>query len=210
MPPYDLPAHQTQSGIKSRSSKGGTASNFNEIRFEDKKGNEELHLQAEKDMSTRVKHDQTLDVGTDRIIFVGNDEANLVKNDRQLTVDANDSVVIGGTHDKTVTGPVTQVYGGDHSRKVDGNQEFFEEKNKDEHVKQSHKLTTDIFFKDYWQRKGETGETRTGDHIDLWDDKKLASLGAFESFLRVNIGFSIDGWFSDFGNAKQVLFWEIK
>ncbi len=67
-----------------------------------------------------------------------------------------------------------------------------------------------IFFADYWQRKNETGQTRTGDHIDLWDDKTLASLGTFESFVRVNIGLSIDGWFSDFGKAKQVLFWEIK
>ena len=90
MPPYDLPANQTQSGIKSRSSKGGTANNFNELRFEDKKGHEELHMQAEKDMSTLVKHNQTLHVGTDRIIVVGHDETNLVKNDRQLTVDAND------------------------------------------------------------------------------------------------------------------------
>ena len=38
MPPYALPANMTQSGIKSRSSKGGTPDNFNEIRFEDKKG----------------------------------------------------------------------------------------------------------------------------------------------------------------------------
>ena len=164
MPPYDLPAHQTQSGIKSRSSKGGAARNFNELRFEDKKGHEELHLQAEKDMSTRVKHDQTLDVGTDRIIFVGNDEANLVKNDRQLTVDANDSVVIGGTHDKTVTGTVTQVYGGDHSRKVDGNQEFFEEKNKDEHVKQAHKLTTD---KKFQLNQGATSMTFKGTNVTM-------------------------------------------
>jgi type VI secretion system secreted protein VgrG len=146
MPPYDLPANQTQSGIKSRSSKGGTASNFNELRFEDKKGQEELHLQAEKDMSTLVKHDQTLSVGVNRSLVVGNDETNLVKNDRQLTVDVNDSVVIGGTHDKTVTGVVTQIYGGDHSRKVDGNQEIFEEKNKDEHVAKAHKLTTDKKF----------------------------------------------------------------
>jgi hypothetical protein len=68
-------------------------------------------------------------------MVVGNDETTLVKNDRQLTVDNHDSVVIGGTHDKVVTGPVTQNYGGDHSRKVDGQQEFFAEKNKDEHVK---------------------------------------------------------------------------
>ena len=146
MPPYDLPAHQTQIGIKSRSSKGGTASNFNELRFDDKQGHEELHMQAEKDMSTQVKHDQTLDVGVDRSILVGNDETNLVKDDRQTTVDVNDDVVISGTHDKTVTGPVTQIYGDNHSRKVDGNQTFFEEKNKDEHVKLAHKLITDKKF----------------------------------------------------------------
>ena len=37
-------------------------------------------------------------------------------------MDVNDSVVIGGTHDKTITGAVTQIYGDDHSRKVDGDQ----------------------------------------------------------------------------------------
>jgi type VI secretion system secreted protein VgrG len=74
MPPYELPGNQTQSGIKSRSSKGGAASNFNEIRFEDKKGAEELHVQAEKDMSTLVKHCQTLHVGVNRSIVVGNNE----------------------------------------------------------------------------------------------------------------------------------------
>jgi type VI secretion system secreted protein VgrG len=146
IPPFDLPANQTQSGIKSRSSKGGTASNFNEIRIEDKKGHEELHIQAEKDLSELVKHHQSLHVGANRSIVVGNDETNLVKNDRQLTVDVNDSVVIGGMHDKTITGPVTQIYANDHSRKVDGDQEFFAEKNKDEHVRQAHKLTTDKKF----------------------------------------------------------------
>ena len=38
MPPYALPDNKTQSGIKSRSSLGGTSDNFNELRFEDKKG----------------------------------------------------------------------------------------------------------------------------------------------------------------------------
>ena len=146
MPPFDLPAHQTQSGVKSRSSKGGTASNFNEIRMEDRKGHEELLFQAERDLSTLVEHDQTAHVGVDRSVVVGNDETNLVKNDRQTTVDANDSVVIGGTHDKTVNGVVTQIYGANHSRKVDGDQLLVEEKNKDEHVKLAHKLTTDKLF----------------------------------------------------------------
>jgi hypothetical protein len=93
-----------------------------------------------------VKHCQTLEVGKDRSIVVGNDEDNLVKENRELTVDVNDSVVIGGNHDKTITGRVLQVYGGDHARKVDGDQDLVEEQNKDEHVKQAYVLTTDKKF----------------------------------------------------------------
>ena len=61
MPPYELPDNQTQSGIKSRSTKGGAPANFNEIRFEDKKGSEELFIQAEKDHNINVKNNQSLD-----------------------------------------------------------------------------------------------------------------------------------------------------
>jgi len=145
-PPYDLPGSATQSGIKSRSSKGGTKDNFNEIRFEDKKGEEKLDLQAERDMSTLVKHCQTLEVGVDRGIVVGNDESTLVKGNRQTTVNGSDSVVIAGAHDKTVIGPVLQIYADDHSRKVDGEQELVVEKNKNEHVKLTYNLTTDEKF----------------------------------------------------------------
>ena len=54
MPPYTLPANKTQSGIKSRSSLGGGPPNFNEFRFEDKKGSEEVYLHAEKDWTIMV------------------------------------------------------------------------------------------------------------------------------------------------------------
>ena len=47
MPAYDLKTAPTQSGIRSHSSKGGGQDNFNEIKFEDKKGEEELSIQAE-------------------------------------------------------------------------------------------------------------------------------------------------------------------
>jgi type VI secretion system secreted protein VgrG len=146
MPPYELPSAATQSGIKSRSSKHGSAENFNEIRFEDEKGAEELHVHAEKDMSTVVENCQTLAVGKNRTVVVGHDEDNRVKSNRELTVNANDSVVVGGHHDKTVTGRVVQICGSDHSRKVDGDQDLVEEQNKDEHVKQAHTLTTDKKF----------------------------------------------------------------
>jgi hypothetical protein len=69
-----------------------------------------------------------------------------VKHNRQTTVNVDDSVVIGGTHDKTVTGAVTQIYGDDHMRKVDGDQLLVVEKNKTEHVKLVYTLTTDEMF----------------------------------------------------------------
>jgi type VI secretion system secreted protein VgrG len=66
MPPYDLPGHQTQSGVKSRSSKQGTASNFNELRFEDKIGAEEVYFHAERDFARVVENNDTLRVGFEK------------------------------------------------------------------------------------------------------------------------------------------------
>ena len=68
MPPYALPEHKTKSTIKTLSSKGGDG--FNEIRFEDKKGDEELFLHAEKDLDQR-----TLDTHKQ---WVGNEHHQLV------------------------------------------------------------------------------------------------------------------------------------
>ena len=146
MPPYALPAHKTQSGTKSRSSKKGTESNFNEIRFEDLKGQEELHIQAERDMATLVKDSQTLEVGHDRKIDVGHDEKNHVTEERELTVGADDKVTVLGNHDKTVIESVSQNYRGNHTRHVHGDQKLTAMKNKDEHVGLVHKLTTDKKF----------------------------------------------------------------
>ena len=65
-PPYDLPNNQTQSGIKSRSTKGGNVDNCNEIRFEDKKDAEEIYIHAEKDFQRVVENNDTLKVGFDK------------------------------------------------------------------------------------------------------------------------------------------------
>ena len=55
--PYDLPANQTRSTFKTRSSKGGGTDNYNELRFEDKTGSEQIFLRGEKDFDTRLKND---------------------------------------------------------------------------------------------------------------------------------------------------------
>jgi len=103
MPPYTLEQSKTQSGIKSRSSKGGGQDNFNEIRMEDKTGEEELHIQAEKDENILVKNnkgekvgnDETISIGNDREETVGHDENLGVSNNRSRNVGANESITIG-------------------------------------------------------------------------------------------------------------------
>ena len=95
MPPYTLPTEKTQSGIKSRSTKEGGAANFNELRFEDKKGQELFYLHAEKDFELQVEHNQTDVVGNDRTTTVKGNDTETVNKDRHNTVDGADTLKVG-------------------------------------------------------------------------------------------------------------------
>ena len=64
MPPYKLPDNKTQSGLQSRSTLKGENNNFNELRFEDKKGSEQVYFHAEKNFDRVVENNDTLKVGT--------------------------------------------------------------------------------------------------------------------------------------------------
>ncbi len=100
--PYALPANKTQSGIKSRSSMGGNPDNFNEIRFEDKKGSEQVFIHAEKNQDIEVENDETHWVGHDRKKTIDHDETTLVKHDRTETVDNNETITVHGARTETV------------------------------------------------------------------------------------------------------------
>ncbi len=95
MPPYELPANKTQTGILTRSSKGGSAANANELRFEDKKGSEQVYLHAEKNQDIEVENDESHSVGHDRKKTIDNDETTLVKHDRTETVGNNETITVG-------------------------------------------------------------------------------------------------------------------
>lgn len=109
-PPYALPANRSQSGIKSRSSKGASASRFNELRFEDLAGKEEIHVQAERDLTLLIKndehrnvgHDQTLSVGHDRTKTVQGDETASVGGSRSASVAKSESISVGGSRNQTI------------------------------------------------------------------------------------------------------------
>ena len=102
MPPYELPGNKTQSGIKTRSSPNGSPDNFNEIRFEDKKGSEQVYIHAEKNQDIVVENDETHSVGHDRKKDIGNDETTTVKGNRTETVDKEETITIHGGRTETV------------------------------------------------------------------------------------------------------------
>ena len=95
MPPYALPANQTQSGVKSRSTKGGSEENFNEIRFEDLKDSELIYIQAEKDYEKLVKNDRRRKIGHDEKLEVGNDQTESIGANKSLSVGKNHNESIG-------------------------------------------------------------------------------------------------------------------
>ncbi len=102
MPPYGLPGNATQTGILTRSSKNGSGSNANELRFEDKKGSEQVFLHAEKNQDIEVENDETHWVGHDRSKTIDHDETTHVKHDRTETVDNNESITIGVNRTESV------------------------------------------------------------------------------------------------------------
>ena len=102
MPPYDLPAEKTKSTVKTNSSLGGVG--FNEIRFEDKKGKEQVFVHAERNMDVRVKNDSMERVIGNRHLITGwekdggkgGDQREMVYQDKHLKVHANQIEHIGG------------------------------------------------------------------------------------------------------------------
>lgn len=96
MPPYPLPDNATVSTLKTHSSPNGESGNFNELRFEDKKGSEYVWLQAEKDFHRRVEHDSTDQVGQDALADIKRDRKDKVEQDWHLTLGRDLMHKVGG------------------------------------------------------------------------------------------------------------------
>jgi type VI secretion system secreted protein VgrG len=84
MPPYDPLTSAATSTLKSNSTKGGGG--FNELRFDDRKGEEQVFVHAEKDFDLRVKNDRREWVGRDRHLWVKRDRAEKVEGNVHLEV----------------------------------------------------------------------------------------------------------------------------
>ncbi len=119
MPPYELPAEKTKMTIKSDSSKGGKG--FNELRFEDKKGDEQIFIHGQRDLDMRIRSNRRELVGNDRHLVVGNDKREHIKGDDHKLVDGSNYEEYGGNHQITIGGSKSEDVGGNFSQTIGGN-----------------------------------------------------------------------------------------
>lgn len=110
MPPYTLPDEKTKTVMfKSLSSKGGGG--FNEFRIEDKKGSEQIFINAERNTDFRIKNDRFETIGNETHLIVKTDQLEQVGGDKHLQIKGDQNEKVGGTFSLTVTQDVQQKVG---------------------------------------------------------------------------------------------------
>jgi type VI secretion system secreted protein VgrG len=100
MPPYPLPENKTRTVFKTATTPGGGT--FNEIRLEDKKGVEEMFINASRDMNILIQHiktgrvfnDQSRAVGANHSLMVGSHYLTMVGHDQTVSIDGNESISV--------------------------------------------------------------------------------------------------------------------
>ncbi|EQC4552967.1 type VI secretion system Vgr family protein [Cronobacter malonaticus] len=122
MPPWALPAAATQMGFLSRS-KDGSPDNANALRFEDKAGEEQVWLHAEKNMDTDIENDETHSVGSNRTKTIGANETTTVKKNRTETVVENETITVHQNRTETVDGNETITIHSNRTETVDQNED---------------------------------------------------------------------------------------
>ncbi|SFQ24483.1 type VI secretion system secreted protein VgrG [Geopseudomonas sagittaria] len=101
--PYDLPANKTRSVFKTLSTPGGGG--YNELRIEDRQGQEQIYVHAQRDWDQNIEHDQKIRVGNERHDSVEAnsysefraEEHRATRGDRKSEVRASDHLTVGAS-----------------------------------------------------------------------------------------------------------------
>lgn len=120
MPPYKLPKHKTVSTLRSRSTQHGGKDNFNELRFEDLKGKEQVFVHAERDKDERVKSESREFVGGNRHLIVRKNQKELVEASKHTAIYGDYVFETGGNKDLHTKGSIFQKTDGNHERTLSG------------------------------------------------------------------------------------------
>nr|WP_283780441.1 type VI secretion system tip protein VgrG [Pectobacterium atrosepticum] len=89
--PYPLPANKTRTSLRTSTHKGA---GFNELRFEDQAGQEEVFIHAQKDMNTVVLNNRSTTVTADHTESVGGNQAVSVVKDQSTEIQGQQSIAV--------------------------------------------------------------------------------------------------------------------
>lgn len=141
MPPYlgDGPDanHKNDnkvSGVKTNTTKGGVG--FNELRFDDTKGKEQIFVHAERNMDTRVKNECMERIVSNRHLIVGAEKDGSKSGDQREKVYKDKHLTVDGNHIEHV--------GANMELLVDKNQDVAIKGDKAEHISLNHHLHVDM------------------------------------------------------------------
>ncbi|WP_157657127.1 type VI secretion system Vgr family protein, partial [Burkholderia ubonensis] len=111
MPPWALPDNATQSGFLTRSVKEGSQVNANAIRFEDRRGQEEVWIHAERDLRIDVENNETVQINQNRTEKIGVSETVTIGGTYSQTVGLTSNVMVGASYTLSVMGAMAVTAG---------------------------------------------------------------------------------------------------
>ncbi|WP_456310869.1 type VI secretion system tip protein TssI/VgrG [Serratia proteamaculans] len=140
IPPGSLPGSKTQMAFRSKSYK---SEGFNELRFEDAKGGEELSMHAQKDMNTRVNNDRGTHVSNDHSENVGNNQSQSIGNDQSQSIGNDQTITVANNQKQTIGNDQTEDIGNDQILNVKNDRMVTVVKNHSETIKENQTVDVD-------------------------------------------------------------------
>ncbi|MGM0825034.1 MAG: type VI secretion system Vgr family protein [Pseudomonadota bacterium] len=125
--PYPLPEHKTRTVLRTQSHK---AEGFNELRFEDQAGEEQIWLHAQKDLELLTLNDRVEETRHDSFLQIKNDRISEVDNDDHHTVHGKRFEHTEGQQHLTVQGTLH----------INAGQAWLSESGRELHIKAGHKV----------------------------------------------------------------------
>ncbi|EMI5490661.1 type VI secretion system tip protein VgrG [Providencia stuartii] len=116
-PPIDLPKDKTRTTFRTKTHKG---EGFNELRFEDYNGKQEIYLHAQKNLAINVLNSRGERINYDRTTSIGHDDELVIANNRTVTVEGNQAHKTTGNYQSKIDGDQHTTIEGDSVEAVQG------------------------------------------------------------------------------------------
>jgi type VI secretion system secreted protein VgrG len=191
MPPYSLPQNKTMSVFKSQTHQGG---GFNEISFEDEKGQERIYVHAQRNHDTVVELNRNSNIAVTDTETIGQDKITNIGKDQIETIGMNDMLTVGQDQSLTIARNVSETVGGNVTYSVGGSQMSTYGANLQEVMGAN--LTTDIgadhlltIGRNAEETVGGTKTVTVGDSVTI--DTGTFTVNAFKEVVLKGMGGSI-------------------